>query len=132
MPGVLIVRTVCRVTPMARLSDWGNLGGVLVMVPSMTGRRAGDGMAQRLVISAKLWVLRVTRLRGLLSRSMVIVMVSSAVRMGPFVCSALLIVVLHIAVTLPALGSAALPILPQGLYTESAVMVSSTRRPPTA
>ena len=90
-------------------------------------------MAHRSVIRVKLRVLRVTRFHRLLCRSMVIVMVSSAARMAPFLCFAMLMpVVLHIAVTFPALGSAALPILPQGLYTESAVMVSSTKRPPTA
>jgi len=135
VPGVLIVRAVCCVTRMPRLSNVGGVVRVLVMVPSMTRWRAGHRMAHGPVISAKLRVLRVTRLRGLLSRSIVIMMVSRArpVMMATFVCSAMLMpVVLHIAVTLPALVSAALPILPQGLYTESAVMASITSRPPTA
>ena len=36
MSGVLIVRTVYRVTPMVRMSNVGGVSGLFVIVPSMT------------------------------------------------------------------------------------------------
>jgi hypothetical protein len=75
-------------------------------------------MAHRTKISVKLRMLRVSHFGGLLSRSMVSVVVSmlGPMMMVPIVCLPMLMcVILHIALTLPDVNPRGLPILPQGL-----------------
>jgi hypothetical protein len=90
------------------------------------------GHALHCVNLRMLWV---AHLHGLLTLGGVIVMVSmpGPVMMGRSASSARFMpVITHVALTFLALGPPALPILPHGLYTESAVVVSRTSRPPTA
>jgi hypothetical protein len=86
------------------------------------------------VLRVDLRMLRLARLHRLPIRRMVILVVSmpGRVMIGSLTLAArLMYVILHVALALPGLGTA-LPILPHGLYTDSAVIVSSTSPPPTA
>src|SRR5919107_321117 len=76
VPSVLLVRTMYRMTPVLAVSSGRRARGVLMMLGWMTVMRAGHGVAHRLVICGKLCVLGVARLDGLLTRSLMIVMVS--------------------------------------------------------
>ena len=95
-----------------------------VMVVSLTRR-------DRHRVPGQLRVLRVAHLdRLVVSRMILVVSMPVAVlRVFPIVPDRLFGVLPHTACTLPATLP---PILPHGLYTESAVMASSTNSPPTA